>query len=369
MAPLWATQPFKGIYTLLFGVKTALSLPIISFSYIFKSFRPVSGWNYRLCFGVALIRVVFRYYTAIRYQHPRQLKAGKSGDRFALIPPPDSTFFSGALVSKDIEPAPVGAIWHPAPVRKDQGRGQKVVIQFAGGAFVLGWEPNGMAKSVYDTISPHFKTAKILYTQYRLAGSGTHFPAPLQDALTAYNYVLGLGVAPEDIILCGDSAGGNIVLGLLRYLAAFPEKLPSPGNAMIWSPWVHITRQAGKDFMDSQNSDVDFLYAPTLDWGVEEYIPKGDLTPEAQGLISPLHQPFKTATRIFIQAGEVEGFRSAIFEFAEEMTSVKGNQIKYHESKLAPHDILLSNFILRMDAQVDASLKEARAFFEGEVLG
>lgn len=54
-----------------------------------------------------------------------------------------------------------------------------------------------------------------LMPQYRLASdSSTRFPAAMQDRLTAYMYLLGQGVSPEDIVLSGDSAGANLVVAL-----------------------------------------------------------------------------------------------------------------------------------------------------------
>jgi acetyl esterase/lipase len=47
----------------------------------------------------------------------------------------------------------------------------------------------------------------------------TAFPAPLQDALAGYLYLLGLGFEPQNITLIGDSSGAHILLGLTRYLA------------------------------------------------------------------------------------------------------------------------------------------------------
>jgi acetyl esterase/lipase len=45
------------------------------------------------------------------------------------------------------------------------------------------------------------------------------FPAPLQDALAAYLYVLALGFLSENVIFIGDSSGAHVWLALSRYLA------------------------------------------------------------------------------------------------------------------------------------------------------
>ena len=69
--------------------------------------------------------------------------------------------------------------------------------------------------------------------QYRLASGPTRarFPAALQDAWSAYlHLVREMGVAPGRVVLSGDSAGANLVLGLLRYVAEYGPGLGVPGG-------------------------------------------------------------------------------------------------------------------------------------------
>lgn len=69
------------------------------------------------------------------------------------------------------------------------------------------------------------------------------FPVALQDAVTAYAYVLNtLNVRPENVVISGDSAGGNLALALLPYMHEEGELvLPHPRAALLWSPWVDLT--------------------------------------------------------------------------------------------------------------------------------
>jgi acetyl esterase/lipase len=69
------------------------------------------------------------------------------------------------------------------------------------------------------------------------------FPAALSDALAGYVYLTGtVGFSPENIIIEGDSAGGNLALALMRYLvenAGLITGLPPPPMALLLlSPWV-----------------------------------------------------------------------------------------------------------------------------------
>lgn len=59
---------------------------------------------------------------------------------------------------------------------------------------------------------------------YRLASNPkARFPAQLQDAISSLQYLLDQGVNPRQIVLSGDSAGANILISLLRYMAGHPE--------------------------------------------------------------------------------------------------------------------------------------------------
>ncbi|KAK7757459.1 hypothetical protein SLS62_000474 [Diatrype stigma] len=368
MTPLSASQPFKGIYILLVLVKTPVYLTLLSLRYASRSLRPVPEWSFKTSLATAWFRAFFSFATATRSQRPRQLEPGKSKERFVLMQPPDADYFCGVLAATSIiRPAPVGAIWHPSAVQKGESGRQKIVLQFAGGAFVLGWDPEQAGQGVAETLTRHFQATHTLYVQCRLAGAATHFPAALQDALTAYHYVLSLGVRADDIILSGDSSGGNLVLGLLRYLEMSQTQLPLPGGAMLWSPWVHVPRNAKQDYTTSPNSDVDILVGSLLEWGANAYMPEGDLPRDVQAFISPLHHPFSTTTPLFIQAGTREAFYDKIKLFAREMADVKGNRVRFHESQLAPHDIFLTHSVLGLTQQAEADVSDACTFLEDAI--
>lgn len=132
---------------------------------------------------------------------------------------------------------------------------------------------------------------------------------------------------------------------------------------MLWSPWVKVTPDAGQEYHRFAASRVDLLFSPLLDWGANAYIPR-DVMHEAAPFISPLHHPFQTRTPLFIQARASEAFYPLIRSFAEELSAVESNRVRFHESELAPHDIFLSHSLLGITAQVEAAVDDARDFFE-----
>jgi epsilon-lactone hydrolase len=74
--------------------------------------------------------------------------------------------------------------------------------------------------------------------EYRLAPEHP-FPAALEDARRAYEWMLGQGVDPAQIIVAGDSSGGGLTMSLL--LSLREQGTPLPGGAVLLCPGVDLT--------------------------------------------------------------------------------------------------------------------------------
>ncbi|ELR10106.1 hypothetical protein GMDG_04506 [Pseudogymnoascus destructans 20631-21] len=96
--------------------------------------------------------------------------------------------------------------------------------------------------------------ARVFAPRYRLAPQFP-FPAPLQDCLAAYLYLLESGQDASTIVMAGDSAGGGMVLSLLCMLR--DQGLPLPAGAVLISPWVDLTQS-----FPSVAGDSTFDYVP-----------------------------------------------------------------------------------------------------------
>ncbi len=92
---------------------------------------------------------------------------------------------------------------------------ERVLLYLHGGAYVL-----GSFKSHRDLVARLSGAAGVrgLLIDYRLAPEHV-FPAAIDDALTAYRWLLANGTKPEHVVLGGDSAGGGLTLALLQTLA------------------------------------------------------------------------------------------------------------------------------------------------------
>ena len=92
----------------------------------------------------------------------------------------------------------------------------KTLFYLHGGGFTIGSPETHqhLAARLADTLG-----ARALLPRYRRAPAHP-FPAAINDVRDAYRALLAKGTAPQDILLAGDSAGGNLALGLLSELTA-----------------------------------------------------------------------------------------------------------------------------------------------------
>jgi epsilon-lactone hydrolase len=79
---------------------------------------------------------------------------------------------------------------------------------------------------------------RIFALDYRLAPEHP-FPAAVDDAMYAYDWLAKSGMRAENITLAGDSAGGGLVVALLLRLRE--RQRPLPARAVCFSPWVDLT--------------------------------------------------------------------------------------------------------------------------------
>lgn len=140
--------------------------------------------------------------------------------------------------------------------------------------------------------------ARTLALGYRCAPEHP-FPAPVEDTLAAYRYLLDRGIQPARIALAGDSAGGGLVMGAM--LAMKQAGLPLPGCGWCISPWVDMEAR-GQSFTDRAESDPTVQRATILTMA-EWYMGKADRRhPHA----APIHGELEGLPPLLIQVGSVE---------------------------------------------------------------
>lgn len=119
-------------------------------------------------------------------------------------------------------------------IPRDERR-QGVILYLHGGGYACG--DLEYAKGFASRLAVEYGM-RTLCIEYRLAPENP-YPAALDDALETYQYLLKKGYHPEQIVLCGESAGGGLCYALCLRLVK--ENLPLPGGVIAISPWTDLT--------------------------------------------------------------------------------------------------------------------------------
>ena len=209
-----------------------------------------------------------------------------SFDAFAKVFPT-----AGDIVVETVSANGVEAEWTGAP-GADRTR---VVLYVHGGGYVIGSldSHRHVASEIARDIG-----GRTLALHYRLAPEHP-FPAPVEDTLAGYRYLLGQGIKPENIAIAGDSAGGGLVVAAL--IAIRDAGLAQPALGWCISPWVDMegiggsmTGLAGTDPMVQKEALLEM--AKLYLGGADTRSP----------LAAPLYADLRGIAPLFIQVGAAE---------------------------------------------------------------
>ncbi|WQF76653.1 Putative alpha/beta hydrolase-3 [Colletotrichum destructivum] len=213
----------------------------------------------------------------------------------------------------------------------DRRKATKVVLFFHGGGYVA---PVGLGHftwcwNCYVDNGPGAKDeVAVAVLEYTLC-PGVRYPTQLRQAVAALNHLLRSGIAPGDLVIGGDSAGGNLACQVLNHiLHPHPEvetvRLSGPlAGVFMVSPLLTV-RTDTASFRD--NHRVDMLSAAIVSKG-SRYIFPADF---AKQKVSNPHQPMPldgdlewfgeiqaVSKSIYITTGAQEVFRDDVRAFAE----------------------------------------------------
>ncbi|KAK3997874.1 Alpha/Beta hydrolase protein [Cladorrhinum sp. PSN332] len=261
-------------------------------------------FNIIRCHAIATVRgISYQHYLqcaffkfALRHLSPHQLQfltpptvAGYKGwikrrqaqatKRIATKPTDKTGPFLSERLKVDIEPLSDGAssiCWIG-----DRSKATKVVYFYHGGGYAVSMSPGhfewclrAYLQASLELPADSTEEVAVAVLQYTLVPHGK-YPTQLTQAADGLAHLLASGIKPENLIIGGDSAGGNLATQLLSHLLhPHPEakKIALEGplaGAFLVSPWVSA-RTDWPSF--KRNGGIDMLSKATMESGVRRLI-------------------------------------------------------------------------------------------------
>jgi len=203
---------------------------------------------------------------------------------------------------QEVDAGGVPALWAiPAG-----GADDRVIIWTHGGGYAVG------SMHSHRKVAGHLARAarcRALVLNYRRAPEHPH-PAPCEDAVAAYRWLLGRGIRPERVATTGDSAGGGLCTSMVLKLRDAGD--PLPAAMMPLSPWYDMEAK-GRSI--ETNASVDTLVQKDILLAMAGMFLGGG--PATDPLANPLHADPKGLPPMHIQVGGDETLLDDSQRFAD----------------------------------------------------
>jgi monoterpene epsilon-lactone hydrolase len=187
----------------------------------------------------------------------------------------------------------------PGPMLGDEHeRGQLAILYLHGGGFVFPAAPR-LQVELLGRLCSELEAVGFM-PDYRLAPQHPA-PAALDDCERAYRGLLNLGFAAERIAVIGESAGGNLVLGLLQRIRK--GGLPMPACAVPISAVTELARAhapPSRGFNAKSEALIPESFAPRM----TEWYTRGQDASDPE--ISPLYADYAGFPPLYFLVGERE---------------------------------------------------------------
>lgn len=259
----------------------------------------------------------------------------------ALLPAPEGVSFEN--VEMDGVPALL--------VTPDQVEDDRVLFYMHGGGYVHG------APRAYRGMAGHYALklrARVYIPDYRQAPEYP-FPTPIMDTFRAYCALFAMGHDASRIAISGDSAGGALVMTIMRKARDAGVPLPVAGVAI--SPWADLAHAGpsarSRDGLDPLCSVV------FLDRLAGIFL-AGELPTHPDA--SPVHADLRGLPPVLIQMGENEVMLSGGIALAERLA----NQRVRTTLEVWPEMFHVWHSFAGHMAEADEALDNAVSFLERE---
>jgi len=300
-----------------------------------------------MSFRAALMNFIIR--RTIKRQLPQnadEMKAFRKrmSDAGNLMPKPSS-----GVTFEECQAGEVSCEW----VCPEPASPTAVILYFHGGGYVLGDAVGHRNLSWRLARASGFR---VLMVNYRLAPESP-FPAALDDAIAAFDWLKSQGYAPENIILGGDSAGGGLALATLLNLKNLGADLPAA--AILLSPWVDLTL-SGASYADNSTLDP-MLTREVLKAWAETYLADRDAKAP---LASPLYGDLQDLPPMLVHVGSTEILRSDAESLVDKVIEMGGAAALKVWPKMVHVFHLFGGRVPEADQAIDELGKYSRASVE-----
>jgi acetyl esterase/lipase len=181
----------------------------------------------------------------------------------------------------------------------------RVLLYLHGGGFVFGLSPLHLEMVAY--LANKMNTRALL-VNYRLAPKHP-FPAPLEDCVAVYRWLLYQGVDAKNIVVAGDSAGGNLTITTLMKIRDDGDRLPAAAACL--SPVADLSSEKPAPQADFEDP---MLSPRSVDFYNRSYLAGNDAH---CALISPLFGDWRNLPPLLVQVGDDEILRSDAIRIEE----------------------------------------------------
>lgn len=155
-------------------------------------------------------------------------------------------------------------------------RRRRAILYCHGGGYTSG--NLGYSKVLASKLT-HVTGFDVLTFEYRLAPEHP-YPAAIEDGLKAWDHLMHLGYGARDVVVAGDSAGGNLALVLCHRLKAQGRMLPAA--LLLMSPWTDMTA-SGESYSERAALDPmltpDYIAAVTKAYALDRDLTSPELSP------------------------------------------------------------------------------------------
>ena len=186
-------------------------------------------------------------------------------------------------------------------LKKTGEKSEKIFFYLHGGGYVASL--NDSCRETAYRYSQTFEHSEVYSVNYHIAPAAKH-PTALNESVMVYKWLLEQGYKSENIIICGESAGGGLILGVVHYLK--DHGIPLPKGIIAISPWTDLHGDSPSITLNYKNDLI--LGEGTPEWLYQEALHStyGDGCDLNDPYLSPIFGDFSGFPSMLIQAGTYE---------------------------------------------------------------